>query len=153
MTDRECNKFPYAPLMALIGFLAGVLFAVVRSRRIIPMVAAPHKPAPPKGIPADAIILPESLPTAALPPPGELTIVEGIGAKVEGVLHAAGIHNLQQLARAPAADLKAILVAAGNRISNPETWPRQAELAVAAKWDELKALQASLKAGRQEPKG
>jgi len=149
MTDRECTKFPYAPLMALIGFLAGVLVAVLRSRRIVIPQAPLQKPSRATGVPEDAIILPESLPTATLPAPDELTLVEGIGKKVEAVLHAAGIHNLQQLARASAADLKAILVAAGNRISNPETWPKQAELAVAARWDELKALQNTLRAGRQ----
>ncbi len=149
MTDRECSKFPYTPLVALIGFLAGVLVAVLRSRRAVAPPPAPHQAPSAKGAPADAIVLPDALPTAALPAPGELTLVEGIGKKVEAVLHAAGIHNLQELARASTADLKAILVAAGNRISNPETWPKQAELAVAARWDELKALQDSLRAGRQ----
>lgn len=153
MTERECCKFPYAPLAALIGFLAGVLVAILRSRRAIVQqvtsTAASARPAPAKGSSARAIILPDAMPTGALPSPGELTLIEGIGPKVETVLHAAGIHNLDQLAHTAAADLRAILVSAGNRISNPETWPKQAELAAAAKWDELKVLQSRLKAGRK----
>lgn len=154
MTDRDHCKFPYTPLFALIGFLAGVLVAVLRSRRMIqqqsvPIPATPQAPAADKYVPVEAILLPETMPTGALPSSHELTLIEGIGSKVEAVLTKAGIHSLEQLAHATAADLKAILVAAGNRISNPETWPKQAELAVAAKWDDLKALQDKLKAGRR----
>lgn len=153
MTDRECCKFPYVPLMALVGFLTGVLVVVLRSRRFIIRQAEtiPSGPEAPtaKDIPHKAILLPDTMPKGALPPPGELTIVEGIGPKVEAVLQAAGIHTLQQLARTPPSELKAILVSAGNRISNPETWPKQAKLAAAARWDELNTLQHTLKAGRQ----
>lgn len=153
MTDRERCNFPYTLMIALVGFLTGVLAAILRSRRTIiqhnEVSMAPVSPPSPKEIPAEAIILPDTLPKGALPPPDELTLIEGIGPKVEAVLHTAGIRSLEQLAHTTTADLKAILVAAGNRISNPETWPKQAELALAAKWDELKALQTELKAGRK----
>jgi hypothetical protein len=33
---------------------------------------------------------------------------------------------------------------------DPTTWPAQAKLAAAGKWDELKAMQDNLKGGRKE---
>lgn len=150
MTYRDNCRFPYAPFFALIGFLAGVLTLILRSRRNLTMSntlsEAQHTPAK---TPARAIILPETMPTGALPSPEDLTIIEGIGLKVQAVLRAGGIHSLKQLSRTKPAKLKALLVAAGNRISNPDTWPAQAALAAAGKMDELKTMHAGLKAGRK----
>jgi hypothetical protein len=42
-----------------------------------------------------------------------------------------------------------VLRAAGLRIAFPETWPGQAALAAAGKWDALKELQRGLKGGRK----
>jgi hypothetical protein len=42
-----------------------------------------------------------------------------------------------------------VLRAGGLRIAFPETWPEQAGLAAAEKWDVLKELQSGLQGGRR----
>lgn len=79
----------------------------------------------------------------------DLTLIEGIGPKVSAVLHASGITHFHQLAASSPAELKRILLAAGNRLSDPTTWPEQAALAASGNWEGLKALQSSLKRGRR----
>lgn len=92
-------------------------------------------------------------PEAALTPPepSDLKRVEGIGPKIEEILNNAGIYTFAQLADAPADRLQEILADAGERfdLADPRTWAEQARLAAAAQWDELKALQDSLVAGRE----
>lgn len=79
-----------------------------------------------------------------------LQIIEGIGPKIEALLKEAGINNWQQLAQASPETLSAKLEAAGSayRVHNPETWPRQAQLAHEGKWEELVEYQQFLDAGR-----
>ncbi len=78
----------------------------------------------------------------------DLKVIEGIGPKLEQVLKEAGIKTYRDLAGKSAAELQAVLDAAGiARISNPQTWAEQAKLAAEGKWEELKALQDSLKGG------
>lgn len=80
-----------------------------------------------------------------------LTVIEGIGPKIESLLNAAGILTFDRLAKSNAADVKEILLAAGSRykMHNPATWMEQATLAAAGKTAELKALQATLKGGKK----
>ena len=87
---------------------------------------------------------------ASSTPIDDLTLIEGIGPKLAGILNGAGIKSLAQLARRKPNSLRKILVSKGSayRIHNPETWPTQAALAKSGKLDELKALQKELKAGR-----
>ncbi|MEL6674355.1 MAG: helix-hairpin-helix domain-containing protein, partial [Bacteroidota bacterium] len=70
----------------------------------------------------------------------DLTIIEGVGPKISGLLAAGGFASLEAVAKADPATLKEILEAAGSRYSfhNPATWPEQAALAVAEDWDGLK---------------
>lgn len=81
----------------------------------------------------------------------DLKRIEGIGPKIEGLLHAAGIYTWEALSSTEPSHIKAILDAAGDqyRIHNPTTWPLQARLAAAGDWDELDAYQAELKGGRE----
>lgn len=81
----------------------------------------------------------------------DLKIVEGIGPKIEELLHADGIKTWLQLAEAPIERLEKILDAAGPRFAmhNPATWPRQSMLAHQEEWDALKKLQEELNAGRE----
>ncbi len=79
----------------------------------------------------------------------DLKVIEGIGPKIAGVLQQAGIRTFAELAATPAARLTEIMQAAKLRLANPETWAEQAALAAAGKWDELKALQDRLNAGRR----
>ncbi|MBX2891797.1 MAG: hypothetical protein KF734_12760 [Saprospiraceae bacterium] len=80
----------------------------------------------------------------------DLKIVEGIGPKIEELLHNEGIKTWQQLSETSADRLKEILNAAGPnfQIHDPSTWPAQARLADQGKWDDLKKLQDELTGGR-----
>ncbi len=82
--------------------------------------------------------------------PDDLKIVEGIGPKIEGILHAAGIKTFAQLATAEVGQLEKIVREdAGIRVAFPDTWPEQARLAAAGQWDALEKLQDELKGGRR----
>lgn len=82
--------------------------------------------------------------------PEDLKIIEGIGPAIEGLLKAAGIRSWSDLAAANPDQLRDILLQAGEayRIHNPETWPRQAELAVAGDWKAFREYLDFLIAGR-----
>lgn len=80
----------------------------------------------------------------------DLAKIEGIGPKISGVLKAAGITTFAQLAEAEVERLQEILQDADLRLAKPESWPEQAALAAAGKWDELDRLQEELKGGRRE---
>lgn len=83
--------------------------------------------------------------------PDDLKIVEGIGPKIEGILHNAGIQTFAQLAAANVSQLEQIVREdAGIRIAFPDTWPEQARLAAAGNWEALEKLQEELKGGRSE---
>lgn len=79
-----------------------------------------------------------------------LTIVEGIGPKIEAILKNAGIMTLEQLAQADPADIERILEQADPRyqMHDPATWPAQARLAANGNWDVLEDYQEKLKGGR-----
>ncbi|NNE27216.1 MAG: hypothetical protein HKN09_10265 [Saprospiraceae bacterium] len=80
----------------------------------------------------------------------DLKAVEGIGPKIEGLLHAAGITTWAGLADASVERIASILEAAGKRyqLADPSTWPRQAAMAAAGDWDALDAYQDELNGGR-----
>ncbi len=81
--------------------------------------------------------------------PDDLKIIEGIGPKIEGILHDAGIKTFDQLAATSVSVLEKIVREdAGIRIAFPDTWPEQAQLAADGKWAELEKLQDELKGGR-----
>ena len=81
----------------------------------------------------------------------DLKAIEGIGPKIEGLLHAAGLHTWLVLAETPVEKIKSILDEAGShyQLADPGTWPKQAELAALGKWAELEQLQRHLKGGRE----
>lgn len=81
--------------------------------------------------------------------PDDLSIVEGIGPKINQVLHAAGIQSLFQLSECEVSDLKEILASARLKLADPTTWPQQARLAIAGDLENLKALQDTLRGGRK----
>ncbi len=58
--------------------------------------------------------------------------------------------TFQELADSPVERLQEILDNAGPRyrMHNPGSWPKQAGLAAAGQWDELKALQDELDGGK-----
>jgi large subunit ribosomal protein L27 len=81
----------------------------------------------------------------------DLKKIEGIGPKIEQILHEGGITTFAQLAESDAEVVKGLLTAAGPRYSihNPATWAKQAALAAAGNWDELKVLQDQLNGGKE----
>lgn len=91
--------------------------------------------------------------TASPPPVGEpddLKKIEGIGPKIEEILHAAGILTYSKLAGTSVAALERIVRDDGGiKVAYPDTWPQQAGLAAADKWDDLDRLQDTLKGGRR----
>ena len=84
----------------------------------------------------------------------DLKMVEGIGPKIEGLLHAGGIMTWRDLADAPVEKVQAILDEAGPRyrMHSPATWAKQAALAADQKWAELEKLQDELDGGREVKK-
>ena len=81
----------------------------------------------------------------------DLKKIEGIGPKIEQLLHEAGIKTFDILANSQSATIKEILVAAGSRFQmhDPTTWPEQARLAAEGKWEELKVWQDALNKGKE----
>jgi predicted flap endonuclease-1-like 5' DNA nuclease len=80
----------------------------------------------------------------------KLTVIEGIGPKIAGLLNADGIVTFADLAKTKIGTLEKILKAAGPRFSfhKPNSWPKQARLARDGKMDALKKLQDELDGGR-----
>ncbi len=80
----------------------------------------------------------------------DLTIVEGIGPKINGVLHVAGINTYAELANSTVETLRQILVQNSLQYHDPGTWAEQSALAAADKWDELEQLQGTLSGGKRK---
>lgn len=81
----------------------------------------------------------------------DLTVVEGIGPKIQMLLNQYGIYTYRQLAEADVTRLKEILSTAGPQLAmhDPGTWPSQANLAANDQWDTLKSVQGFLKGGKK----
>ncbi|MDO5606880.1 MAG: hypothetical protein Q4G08_00340 [Capnocytophaga sp.] len=79
----------------------------------------------------------------------DLTLVEGIGPKIQELFKSNSIPTWKVLSETTPERLKEILDAGGERfaIHNPGTWPRQALLAYQGKWQELKEWQDTLFGG------
>ena len=79
----------------------------------------------------------------------DLTVVEGIGPKINELFNNAGIKTFVQLAAATVPQMRKILDDGGSRfrIANPSTWAQQSALAAENKWEALKKLQGELSAG------
>ncbi len=92
----------------------------------------------------------EALATAE-PTLEDLKVVEGIGPKIEELLHTSGIRNLNDLAETSVERLSQILEEAGGhfRMHTPDTWPAQARLASNGDWELLREYQEQLKGGRE----
>lgn len=130
--------------MSLEGDVTGLRFRLEKSESDLALAlagaGAASKAAP---MAAAAVIVPP-------PNPDDLKKVEGIGPKIEELCNQIGIWTFEALASTPVERLQSMLDEAGPRfrIANPDTWPRQAELAASGKWDELKEYQDFLSGGR-----
>ncbi|MEO8412246.1 MAG: DUF4332 domain-containing protein [Ginsengibacter sp.] len=81
----------------------------------------------------------------------DLTKIEGIGPKAAEALQEAGVKTYAKLSKSTAEELKEILEKSDGHFNalDPATWPEQAELAAAEKWEELKVLQDKLTGGKE----
>jgi len=94
----------------------------------------------------------EAAKASASTEPDDLTRIEGIGPKISGALQDAGIKTFAQLAATDVERIKEILEEASPnllRLANPTTWPKQARLAAAGKWEALEKWQGRLRGGKE----
>lgn len=117
-----------------------------------PVSAAAKPVAKAKPAAAKAYVLDKTAAKAAgfkLKGPDDLTVIEGIGPKINGLFNAAGFHTFAEVSKMSVAQMQKILDDAGPRyrLARPDTWAKQAGLAADNKWAELKTLQDHLKHG------
>lgn len=81
----------------------------------------------------------------------DLKVVEGIGPKIEQLMHNGGITTWAEMAAASVERLQQILDSAGDRfrLADPGTWPKQAGMAEAGQWKELDEYQDFLQGGKE----
>lgn len=82
--------------------------------------------------------------------PDDLTKIEGIGPKIGSILTENGYPTFDALAKADVEKVKALL--AENKLAShdPTTWGKQAEMAHAGQWEELKKWQDELDGGKEK---
>lgn len=123
---------------------------------IVVEIAAPPAAEEPEQ-PATEIVIDTPAPVEIMVPAAaivhekeDLTVVEGIGPKIQELLYQYGILSYRQLAETEVTRLKEILAAAGPQLAmhDPGTWSAQANLAANDKWEDLKAYQGFLKGGK-----
>jgi len=81
----------------------------------------------------------------------DFTVVEGIGPKINDLIHADGIHYYEELASTEVSRIQNILDKAGPsfRLAKPETWPKQSDLAAKNEWEALRKWQDELDGGKE----
>jgi len=119
--------------------------------------AAPFKMAekvaevPQPVVEAEPIQMTEEAVEAPKPAPAlhdDLTLIEGIGPKINAILQGSGVNTFAQLAELDSLKIREILTTSGIRLVETATWPGQARLAAEGKMEALKAPQDTL-----NPKG
>ncbi|WP_405294847.1 hypothetical protein [Algibacter sp. Ld11] len=80
----------------------------------------------------------------------DLTVVEGIGPKIQGLFHDHDVKTWKALSECSLDKCQAVLDSGGERykIHKPGTWPKQAQLAYEGKWKELLKWQDELDGGK-----
>ena len=86
--------------------------------------------------------------------PDDLKRIEGIGPKIENLMHADGVKTFSKMSKTSVKRLRTILEKGGPRfvMHNPDTWPEQAGLAALGEWTKLDQLQDRLNGGRPNKK-
>ena len=122
--------------------------AIAKPKTTKPKVAAkPKTAAKPKAASIDIVAAKKA--GFTIKNADDLTVIEGIGPKINDLFKNAGVKTFAQVAAASVPQMRKILDDAGPRyrIANPGTWAQQAALAATNKWTELKKLQDELSAG------
>lgn len=152
--DVPAGIVPEAPAITeeVIELVADDKPAEITVEIIAPMPPAdePAQPATEIRIEAPATVEIVTPAVAIVHEKEDLTVVEGIGPKIQELLYQYGILSYRQLAETEVTRLKEILAAAGPQLAmhDPGTWSAQANLAANDKWEDLKAYQGFLKGGK-----
>ena len=127
------------------GAVTGAVEAV--AEKVADVVTPTEETAAPAASSTDKITLPSGKKIKQ----DDLKVVEGIGPKIEELLHEGGINTWNDLATADLEKVQQILDDAGPRyrIHDPKTWAQQAQLCVDGKWAELEDLQDRLDGGKE----
>ena len=156
-------------LWFVLGFVVGALLAWIATRRRAAPAATAPAPAPapatfqpdpaPAGEPVDAaaaaaarhIRIDVGAARAAgfnLKHADDLSIIEGIGPRIQELLRQHGIDGFARMAQLRTDELLDILDRGGPsfRLADPSTWAEQASLALHNRWGDLKRLQRDLHA-------
>jgi predicted flap endonuclease-1-like 5' DNA nuclease len=81
--------------------------------------------------------------------PDDLTLIEGIGAKIAEVLSKNGVTTFKQLSLLAPDSIKDILQRNRLQLADPTTWAEQAHLAANDKMEQLETLKKELKRGKR----
>lgn len=130
---------------------------IVHDDEIIPTLVAPTKKAATKKSAEEPTLKPSKKATKTIveapieaPLADDLTKIEGIGKKIAELLTNNGFHSFELLGASTPKKIKTLLDEAGSKfkLHDPTSWPKQAKLAAAGKWDALKKLKTTLKGGK-----
>lgn len=80
----------------------------------------------------------------------DLTVVEGIGPKIQGLFHNHDVKTWKALSECSIEKCQDVLKSGGDRFKmhKPNTWPKQAKMAHEGKWSELLKWQDELDGGK-----
>ena len=80
----------------------------------------------------------------------DLTVIEGIGPKIEELFNKHGVKTWKELSEASLETCQRVLDNGGDRFKmhKPNTWPKQAKLAYEGKWQDLHKWQDELDGGK-----
>lgn len=152
LNDEQGDAYVWSRVSADENFvveLPSIDVTIEKTTAKAPKVVAPKAVAT-KAPVAKKEVAPKVTKTEKAPKADDLTLIEGIGPKAAKVLIAAGISTFIGLAKAKAADVKTILVAADAKVGHldPTTWAKQAKLAADGKFDALETLKKELNNGK-----
>ena len=135
----EFSGFPPVVVIVIVLGLGAILWSVRRSDREFHLV---EDEAGTTAFSADE--------PAATASPDDFTRLEGIGPKLQAILHAGGVKTYRDLAAMSPEQLTDIIKADNFKAPfDSSSWPEQAELAARGDWDGLQSLQDTLTAGRK----
>ncbi|MFY0645079.1 MAG: hypothetical protein JXR19_11480 [Bacteroidia bacterium] len=82
----------------------------------------------------------------------DLTIIEGVGPKIQSLLNEGGVHSYDQIIQMNPQAIRDILIKSGPTyaVHDPTTWAEQSVLAKNGEIEKLKMLQKELKGGKRK---
>lgn len=137
LEQRVARLESHEAQIAELGTRVAELAALIHSRLPTPDPSAAGAPVTP------------GAPVAAEPPPDDLQLIEGIGAKIAALFRRYGIVSFRQLANTDIQRMKEILVSGGKAYSaaNPTLWAEQARYAADGELEKLKAFKERIRRG------